>query len=170
VTCVNASVDQCRYLLSLAETVFADLDDSHRALEPRPGVKTAGWLIGHLTVSGDYARVLCGQTAFCPPAWPRMFNPGSQPSEEPGSYPSMAVLRETFRRVYGDLCLVAERTDPEVLAATNPFAPARAGFPRAGDFVAYLLSSHLAYHLGQLVAWRSAAGLRPVQRPDVLAA
>ena len=32
-----------------------DLDDSHLALEPRPGLKTAGWLIGHLATTGDFA-------------------------------------------------------------------------------------------------------------------
>jgi hypothetical protein len=63
---MNAIVAQCRYLLSLAESVLAGLDDSHRALEPRPGAKTAGWLIGHLAVSGDFARRLCGRPPLCP--------------------------------------------------------------------------------------------------------
>jgi hypothetical protein len=36
--------------------------------------------------------------------------------------------------------------------------------------IAYLVSSHLAYHLGQLVTWRAAAGLGRIRRPDVLAA
>ena len=54
--------------------------------------------------------------------------------------------------------------------SANPFAPARTAFPTAGDFVAYLLTGHLAYHLGQLVAWRATAGLGRLQRPDALAA
>src|SRR5438034_6534034 len=53
---MNASIAQCRYLLSLAEPILAGLDDSHCALEPQPGTKTAGWLVGHLAVSGDFAR------------------------------------------------------------------------------------------------------------------
>jgi len=64
----------------------------------------------------------------------------------------MATLCDVFRRVYADVCLAAQEADPSALSALNPFAPARATFPTAGDFVAYLLSSHLAYHLGQLVA------------------
>jgi hypothetical protein len=38
-----------------------------------------------------------------------------------------------------------------------------------GDFVGYLLTGHLAYHLGQLVAWRTAAGLRRIRHPGDMA-
>ena len=167
---MNASTAQCRYLRSLAEPILAGLDDSHRALEPQPGGKTAGWLIGHLAVSGDYARRLCGRPPLCPVAWRTMFNPGSQPSVDPNAYPPMTTLCDTFRAVYADLCSAVQETDPSALNAPNPLRPARADFPTAGDFAAYLLSSHLAYHLGQLVAWRAAAGLGRLQRPASLAA
>jgi hypothetical protein len=99
-----------------------------------------------------------------------MFNPGSRPSLDPKLYPSMVTLCETLRLVYVDLCVVARETDASALAVDNPFEPARADFPTAGDFVAYLLSSHFAYHLGQLVAWRAAAGFQPLQRPGELVA
>ena len=65
---MDASLVQCRHLLSLSESIVADLEDSHRALEPRPDMKTAGWLVGHLAVNGDFAPVLCGRVALCPPA------------------------------------------------------------------------------------------------------
>src|SRR5262245_17932617 len=100
---MDSSIVQCRYLLSLAPSILADLEDSHRALEPRPGVKTAGWLVGHLAVSGDFARVLCGRPALCPPGWPSMFNPGSEPSPDPDTYPLMAMLCDSFRLVHEDL-------------------------------------------------------------------
>lgn len=88
---MDATIRQCRYLLKEAETILTGLDDSHRALEPKPGTKTSGWLIGHLAVTGESAR---------------------------------------------------------------------ASFPTAGDFAGYLMAGHLAYHLGQVSAWRAAAGLR----------
>ena len=167
---MNASLAQCRYLLSLAEPILAGLDDSHCALEPQPGAKTAGWLIGHLAVSGDFARRLYGRSPLCPPEWRAAFNPGSQPSGNAVDYPPMATLREMFQQVYADVCAAAWEADPPALTAINPFAPARAAFPTAGDFAAYLRTGHLAYHLGQLVTWRAAAGLGRLQRPDTLAA
>src|SRR5256885_16263728 len=109
---MNSILTQGRYLLSLAEPILDGLDDSHRALEPQPGAKTAGWLIGHLAVSGDFARRLYGRPPLCPVDWRAAFNPGSQPSREPNDYPSMATLRDTFERVYSDLCAAASEAAP----------------------------------------------------------
>jgi hypothetical protein len=36
--------------------------------------------------------------------------------------------------------------------------PARQALPTSGDFVAYLMTGHFGHHLGQLLAWRAAAG------------
>ena len=163
-------ISQCRYLLSLAEPILTGLDDSHRALEPQTGTKTAGWLIGHLAVSGDFARRLCGRPPLCPVEWRSLFNPGTQPSPQPADYPQMSSLCETLRRVYADLCDAVTDADRQMLAGENPFAPARTAFPTSGEFVAYLMTGHLGYHLGQLVAWRGAAGLGRLRRPDTLAA
>ena len=149
---------QCRHLISQAEAAFKDLVDAHHALEPMPGVKTAGWLLGHLAVTGDFARKLCGRPAICPTEWRTQFNPGSHPSHDPASYPTMAALRDAFRAVYEDLAESAS-TAGAGLDGPNPFAPTRAAFPTAGDFLGYMMTGHLAYHLGQFVAWRGAAGL-----------
>jgi len=82
----------------------------------------------------------------------------------------MLALKTTFFAVYRDLCDAALAAAPDVLAAANPYAPARTAFPSVHDFVAYLMTAHLAYHLGQLTGWRAAAGLGRIHRPDSLAA
>ncbi len=153
------SVTQCRFLMREMEEIASDLNDEHRALQPRPGGKTAGWLIGHIAVTGDYGRRLCGRTPLCPKEWRALFNPGSQPSPNSEEYPSMEVLRNTAHDVYRDFCEAALNADAASLAVENPFVPGRADFPTAGVFVRYLMSGHLAYHLGQLTEWRTAAGL-----------
>ncbi len=167
---MQATVEASTYLLALAEPILTQLDNSHCALEPMPGAKTAGWLVGHLAVSGDFARRLCGRPPLCPAVWRTAFAPGSQPSLEPGDYAPMAALTATFFTVYRDLCDAALAATPEVLGAPNPYAPARTAFPTVRDFVAYLMTAHLAYHLGQLTGWRAAAGLGRIHRPDSLAA
>ena len=160
---------QCRHLLSLADSALKDLEDSHRALEPSPGVKTAGWLVGHLSVTGDFARKLCGRPPICPIDWRALFSPGTYPSHDPGVYPPMAALREALRAVYSDLAESAPRVEAG-LDAPNPYVPARGGFPTAGAFLAYLMTGHFAYHLGQLVAWRGAAGVGRGGGSDTIAA
>jgi hypothetical protein len=115
-------------------------------------------------VTGDFGRRLCGQPPLCPTEWRAIFNPGTQPSTEREVYPSMEALCERLRAVYADFSNAALTADPALLSKDNPYVPSRAGFPTAGDFVVYLLTGHLAYHFGQLAAWRSAAGLGRVKR------
>ena len=158
---------QCRFLVASAEAVTAGLDDAHRALEPASGIKTAGWLIGHLAVTGDFGRRLCGRPVMCPRDWQRAFNPGSQPSTDASTYPPMATLCATLRSVYVDLSTAAGEMDPAALVAVNPFEPTRKNFATTGEFLQYLMTGHFAYHLGQLVAWRAAAGLPRIERPDL---
>ena len=162
-------VDQSRFLLTQAERALSGLDDDHRAIEPMPGAKTAGWLIGHLAVTGDFARRLLGRKPICPKEWRAAFNPGTTPSTDASQYPPMADLCSALRAVYTDLSEAALTADAQTLAAENPFEPTRATFPTAGVFVAYLLTGHLAYHVGQLVAWRAAAGLGRIEPDGVLA-
>lgn len=54
-------VGQCRYLLSQAEPMLDGLRDEHSHLEPIAGNKTAGRLLGHLCITGDFGRRLCGR-------------------------------------------------------------------------------------------------------------
>jgi hypothetical protein len=150
---------QGRFILSQGKRWFIDLDDSHRALAPSSGGKTAGWLIGHMAVTGDFGRRVCGLTPLCSKEWRVMFNPGSHPSLDASTYPTMAGLRDTMREVYRDLLTNGPAAAAEQLALPNPYTPAIEPFPTAGDFAAYLMTGHLAHHLGQLSAWHVAAGL-----------
>jgi hypothetical protein len=163
-TSITACVAQCRHWLALAESLMARLDDSHTALAPRPGAKTAGWLVGHLVMSGDFARSLCGRAPICPTGWSKSFKPGSQPSGNAADYPPMRSLCETFRTVYADLCAAADGAGSDLLSAPNPYEPARTAFPTTGELLEYLLTGHIAYHLGQLVVWCEAVGLKRPER------
>ena len=79
----------------------------------------------------------------------------------------MHILCETLTAVYTDLCEIALTTDPAHLSLANPYEAARVHFPTAEDFLHYLMSSHFAYHLGQLNEWCAGAGLVPLGAPAV---
>ena len=157
---MDQSTTQCRQLLRIATPLLAGLDDSHLALQPQPGLKTAGWLLGHLAVTGDFGRRLCGQKPICPKEWREPFSPGSQPSMQRAEYPSMEELRSAVQAVYSDFAQSALTADSSALAQPNPYEPTRGAFPTTGHFVSYLLGGHFAWHLGQLFAWRAAVGIR----------
>lgn len=150
---------QGRFIFGQGKRWLADLTDDHLALEPIAGTKTAGWLVGHLSVTGDFGRRICGLTPMCPKEWRALFNPGSFPSLDRSVYPPMAQLCETIANVYRDFFVNGPAAQPDVLAVPNPFTPALGAFPTAGDFASYLMTGHLAHHLGQLASWRAAANL-----------
>jgi len=153
---MQTAAHQGAYLIRHYDRWLAHLDDRHLAHEPVPGAKTAGWILGHLVITGDFGRRLCGLSPITPKEWRAVFAPGTLPSHDPAVYPPMAELLAAFRAVYADLAAHAAETAADVLAAPNPYEPTRGSFPTAGSFVAYLLSGHLAYHLGQLSVWRAA--------------
>ena len=148
---------QANFLLGQYERWFDDLGDQHLALEPAPGLKTAGWLLGHMIVTGDFARRLCGLPPVAPKEWRGLFAPGTMPSLDAGTYPPMQDLIDTFRSCYRDLITKAPAASSDVLTAPNSYERARPAFPTAGDFATFLMTGHLAYHLGQLSMWRAAA-------------
>ena len=103
---------------------------------------------------------------MCPKEWRERFSPGSRPSPRREDYPSMDELRAAFRNVYADLAELASGADDSVANRENPYEATRPAFPRAGDFAGYLLAGHFSYHLGQLSAWRAAAGLPVLGQAD----
>jgi len=154
---MQAAAAQGAFLLSQYERWLTGLEDAHRGLEPMPGLKTAGWLVGHLVITGDFARKLCGLAPLVPREWRPLFSPGTRPGRDVGAYPPMQDLVAAFQAVYRDLIAGAPAASSETLAAPNPYEPARGAFPTAGSFVVYILTGHLGYHLGQLSIWRAAA-------------
>jgi hypothetical protein len=148
---------QGRFVFEEGTRWLGELDDSHLALEPIAGLKTAGWLVGHLSVTGDFGRRLCGLPSVCPREWRLLFNPGTFPSRDRDAYPPMSQLRDTIVSVYMGLFADAPSAPVDVLARPNPYRRAIDTFPTAGDFAAYLMTGHLAHHLAQLGAWRAAA-------------
>jgi len=51
---------------------------------------------------------------------------------------------------------------PEKMASPNPNPRLKDGLPTVRDAVSFLLTGHLALHLGQLSAWRRMTGLAPM--------
>ena len=139
---LSAFTRQGRFIFGQGKRWLADLNDNHLALEPIAGTKTAGWLVGHLAVTGDFGRRICGLTPMCPKEWRAVFNPGTFPSLDRSTYPPMAQLCEAVGNVYRDFFASAPSAPEDVLALPNPYAPAIGAFPTAGDFAAYLAAQH----------------------------
>jgi hypothetical protein len=78
--------------------------------------------------------------------------PGSKPSASRGDYPSGDELPRAVEQGFERLRRQAAEATPERLArpSTNPCT--KDALPTVGDAVAFLLTGHLAVHLGHTAA------------------
>lgn len=150
----------CAHLTKLGESLTADLTDSDLASQSTPNGKTAGWLVGHLCITGDFIRRKSGGAPLTPKDWGPKFNMGTTPSTNSSDYPPIAELRAAFKNVYADLTRIAPKLPADLLASPCPFELVRDRFPTFGSFLTWMMTGHLGYHLGQLSEWKAPRSTR----------
>jgi DinB superfamily len=95
-------------------------------------------------------------------SYKQLFKNGAECLDDPEAkiYPSMKEITDKFTNSYNSLL---ERIPNATLQALNDVTPGErvARFPVKGAFLAHLITSHLAVHLGQVSAWRRAMKLPP---------
>jgi hypothetical protein len=151
-----------RFLLGYARTMLAEIADERLIEQPLAGVNHPAWILGHLAYSGDGAvGVLGGQKALAAD-WIKRFGPGSKLSATRTDYPSKEELLQVLDERFDKARQLAAGAQPEKMASPNPNPRLKAGLPTVQDAVSFLLTGHLALHLGQLSAWRRMIGLSPM--------
>ncbi|QDT14101.1 DinB family protein [Alienimonas californiensis] len=150
----------------------ADLPEERLTERPQPGMNPPVWILGHVAVVGNFSlTVLKGlgveATPVDLPGWRENFGIGSQPLvyadgfTPPNGEQLRAAVRETHDRVLAAAALVPAAALDEPLPPELERLAGR--FPRVGDLLTHLLTTHDAVHWGQLSAWRRAAGLTAIK-------
>lgn len=145
--------------LDLAIPLIDDVPEEGMARQFGELKNHAAWQIGHTVVSLAYAAKLCGADYAAPGGWWELFQPGSQPVDERGRYPSKAELLDHLRRVCGAIEASLPALDAAALAAPFPEEKFRSFWPTLADGLVFFAISHFAYHLGQLSSWRRVMNL-----------
>ncbi len=148
--------------MAYLQALVADLSDDEWTLQP-PGVPNhAAWTVGHVIFSCQEIAAELGVPRWLPSEWESLFGYGSVPARLAGSpHASGAVLTgrlaDASGRLRAALLGAAERslTDP------LPDEAARRVLPTLGDALVQIVAGHLAFHAGQLAAWRRAIGRAP---------
>jgi hypothetical protein len=126
--------------------------------EAIPGLAAPRWQFGHLALVAHMMGTLMGGTAFLPEGWRELFGGGTKCVPD-APYPTMAELVSTAERAHVMAGEALAAAPLDVLDGPVPLERLRARFPRTGDAAAFLLGTHVGYHLGEVMAWRKAAGL-----------
>ncbi|MFY9252528.1 MAG: DinB family protein [Fuerstiella sp.] len=151
-----------QFLISGLNHVVADLP-SDRIFERAPGNgHPPVWVLGHLAICGELGQsFLDGSVTH--PNWLATFGPGSSDDIAPTDQFSKDEFLASIHSGYQSLQEMARSADERAMQRPHGVALLDGTkVETAGDLVSHLLTSHFAFHLAQLSAWRRAAGHGPL--------
>ena len=141
------------------EELVKDIDDARFAEQPAGIRNHPAWTLGHLVVSGNFILIQLDEPPIqLPESYGKLFPPGTQPTADRSVYPSKQELLTHLRAVHAAVANAVPRKHEAYFDKPTP-EKFRAFVPTRGQLILYLLASHEPGHLGQLIAWRRAAGL-----------
>ncbi|MCY2954267.1 MAG: DinB family protein [Planctomycetota bacterium] len=145
--------------------LVADLDEAQVVGQCQCVVNHPAWTLGHLVYSAQAIGGEIGISPWLPADWGRRFGTGSVPVADPKAYPDKAallrVLDDGQQRLADALTAMSESD----LARPLPDVRYRDRLPSIGHAVLHILTTHTAMHVGQVVVWRRAMGLKAVNEP-----
>jgi hypothetical protein len=144
--------------LASIEQLLADVPAERLAEQPAGLPNHPAWTLAHLCVGHGFALSMLGQPPLCPEAWQANTGPGSKPAADRAQYPDKAEALAVLRQQHAALTAAVRAAKPEAFDAPTP-ERVRPFAPTVGHVVAYMLACHENNHLGQLQAWKRAAGL-----------
>lgn len=147
-----------RFLVSSLQRVMEDIPPN-QLREPAPGNGHPPlWVLGHLGIVGEAAFKVTGGTPMHP-EWGPIFGPGSQDQvAQPERFDTVdwvGWVATTYRELQERVNHVPEPVleKPHGLKILDG-----SGIDTVGELMAHILTTHFAFHLAQISAWRRAAG------------
>jgi hypothetical protein len=150
-------------MYGLMQKVVQEFDDTQLQRPLAEGGNSPAFILGHLAIVNDYALKNLGQQRIASAEWHKRFRPGASPKDDSSPLPTKAELLETLEKGRRQIYEAVANADPEKMnqPQTSDFfkdSPVKT----IGDVVAHLLTTHLAFHLGQISAWRRLQGKPPI--------
>jgi len=139
-----------------------DIPDEQWAEQPGGLTNHPAWVLGHVTFAMDNVTRQIGGTVQRGEAWAEPFRGGTTPTANRSNYPGRDELISAFT----DSCRTLRAT---LRAAGEPAFDRpvdnerlRGFFPTLGRWTTHAMLCEVAFHCGQLSAWRRAKGLASV--------
>lgn len=151
-------------LTDYARRLSDDIPAERFAEIPCAGMNHPAFCYGHLALYPNRIARLLGHDGCVelPEAWTELFQAGATCVADDGRYPGRdAILEGFFAGHQRAAALLAETADAQ-FDAPNPLeGRMREIFPTIAVAAVFLTGPHVALHLGQVSAWRRAAGFGP---------
>ena len=158
-----------RIICGLGEMLLKDVDEGVCARFPvgesgRVDTNHPAFIYGHLALYPS--RVvqtlgLEGNPLSPPDGYEELFAPGvsCQDDTDGSIYPVFGNIRAAFTDLHAKCHDLIEGLPDASFEAETPMERYRERFPKVADAVNFLMNDHLAFHLGQMSAWRRMFGL-----------
>ncbi|MEQ9616578.1 MAG: DinB family protein [Phycisphaerales bacterium] len=152
----------CRMMVGLADGLLNGVDAAKAGTKP-DGVdcNTPTFVLGHLAVYPDMILQMLGEPHETNEQYQNWFKHGVECQDDPDNtiYPPLSEVLARFKSRSEAAIAALEKADDELLASVNPNENMRERLPTIGAMATFLLSAHVAFHLGQLSTWRRCMGL-----------
>jgi hypothetical protein len=142
----------------------ADVPDARMCEQPGGFMNHPAWTLGHLAHTCELIGGVIGVAAWLPAPYAGLFGTGSVPLSDRAAYPGRAALLEALGGAEERVFAAVGRLDEASLDAAFPDPAYGDVFPSVRHALTQVLVGHTAYHVGQVGAWRRAAGLPVMAR------
>jgi hypothetical protein len=157
--------DGHRKVVGYASMLVADIPAERFSERPHPTMNHPTFCLGHLSIYPDKTLPLLDHPdlAVERPEWDELFSFRATCEDDSGQYPGKDEIVDFFTERCAVVRDVLDTVDDEVFRRPLPEDhPMRGRMEDVGSVVNFLLLAHPMVHLGQLSAWRRAAGLGQV--------
>ncbi len=146
-------------MYGLMQRLLSEVDETRFQRPLVEGGNSPAWILAHLAVVNDYCLKNLGEQRILPAEWHKRFRPGAAPKDDPSPMPTKTELMETLEKGRRLICEAVLKADPARMdqPQTSDFfkdSPVKT----IGDVIAHLMTTHIAFHLGQISAWRRLEG------------
>lgn len=161
---MNEVLHSFAYCLDYLREQVADVTHLQMVAQPNGIVNHPAWTMGHLVHSCEEIGGVIGVARWLPADWAKRFGTGSVPVADVGAYEGKEQLLEKLRDGQGRVTRAVEGLDEGRLEAPFPNPAYRVAFPTVRHALTQVLVAHVANHVGQVIVWRRAMGLRGMGR------
>jgi DinB superfamily len=153
------------YCLDYLRDQVVDLSPDQMVTQPSGIMNHPAWVIGHLTGSCQLLGGEIGLSPWLPDDWAAQFGTGSVPTSHARMYEPKEAALARLADAQSRITAAVSRLDDSQLDQQLPDEAHRAVLPTIRHALTHILVGHTANHVGQLILWRKAMRLPPLNRP-----
>ncbi|MEQ8353139.1 MAG: DinB family protein [Leptospiraceae bacterium] len=148
-------------IIEYGSKLVADLSDEQMILQPEANMNHPAWILSHLNLYLPVMQHLMKGEEFPDPR-DHTFGMKSKPETNPSLYAGRKELASEFKEGNEGAARLLQTLGEEALKQPVRLQRWQESMPISGMALGYIMLAHQGIHLGQLSAWRRAAGLPPV--------